>query len=235
MAEKKEPSIRVMTEKGIARFPNLTKADTKFNADGEFKTGVVLSATSAKKIVDALTKAAQGAYDKAKEELEESIETLKGEKLVKAKKALSELKLGDLPAKPVYDEDGNETGDFVLNFKMKAQRKDAKTGTVVHMKPKLFDAQGNPLPDNIDIWGGSLIKVAGTINPFYMPGTNTAGAGLRLGAVQVIELRSSGGGDASSYGFGKEDGYTAPKSAGADEGFGDESNTPDDEDGAPDF
>lgn len=216
MAEKKAPLIKVMTKKGIARFPSLTKADTKFNPDGEYKTGVVLSQEDAQPIIDKATAEAEKILAETKEALQESVKTLKGEKLVKAKKALAELAMGDMPFKPVYDDDGNETGDVVLNFKMKAQRKD-KEGKVIKMKPKLFDAGGKEIKGAIEIWGGSLIKVSGSLNPFYIPGTNTCGVGFRLAAVQVIELRSGGSGDASSYGFGKEEGYEA----GDDEPAGD--------------
>lgn len=243
MADTKPQLIKIMTPKGASRFASLTTPDTKFDPEGIFKTGIILPADSANQdsgkykgqgIMDMLNEAAEDIFAKTKADLEESLKTLKGEKLAKAKKALAELKKGDLPASPEYDEDGNETGNIILNFKMKAQRKDKKTGKVTKMYPKLFDAAGKPLPKGIDIWGGSLIKVAGSLNPFYIPGTNTCGVGLRLAAVQVIELRSSGGGDAASYGFGKEDGYEAPESEGAQEGFEDESGS-DEGDGEEDF
>lgn len=227
MADKKPPLIKVMTKKGIARFPALTKADTKFNPDGEYKVGVILTQEDAQPIIDKATAEAEKIMAETKEALQESVKTLKGEKLVKAKKALAELSMGDMPFKPVYDDDGNETGDVVLNFKMKAQRKDAKTGKVILMKPKLFDAGGKEIKGTIDIWGGSVIKVSGSLNPFYIPGTNTCGVGFRLAAVQVLELRSGGGGDATSYGFGKEEGYEA----GDDEpAVGDTPDVPEDED-----
>jgi len=235
MADAKRPKLQnVMTCKGIAQWPKLTSPDTKWSPDGEYKVGVILPAEKAADIVTALEEARKKVYQETKAMLQENISQLKGEKLAKAKKALNDITLGELPCKPVFDEEGNETGDVVLNFKMKAQRKDKKSGSVVQMAPKLFDASGQPLPKGIEIWGGSTIKVAGQINPYYIPGTNTAGAGLRLSAVQVIALRTSGGGDAASFGFGKEDGYTAPKSAGEEEGFSDESGD-DDGDECPDF
>lgn len=223
MAEKKPPLIKVMTKKGIARFPSLTKPDTKYNPDGEYKTGVVVSQEDAQPIIDKVTTAAEKIFAETKAKLQEDIKTLKGEKLVKAKKALAALAMGDMPFKPVYDDDGNETGDVILNFKMKAQRKD-KDGLTIKMKPKLFDASGKEIKGAIEIWGGSVIKVSGSLNPFYIPGTNTCGVGIRLAAVQIIELRSGGGGDASSYGFGKEEGYEA----GDDEPAGGPSAVPED-------
>jgi len=50
------------------------------------------------------------------------------------------------------------------------------------------------------------VKVAFQLNPFYTAQIG-AGIGLRLKAVQVIDLIEPQGGSASSYGFGEEDGY----------------------------
>lgn len=224
MAEKKAPLIKVMTEKGIARFPNLTKPDTKFKATGEYKCGVILPQEKAQPIIDKATAEAEKIFAATKVELQEKVKTLKGEALVKAKKALAELSMGDMPFKPVYDDDGNETGDVVLGFKMNAQRTDKKTGKTITMAPKLFDAKGKPLSAATEIWGGSIVKVAGSLNPFYIPGTNQCGVSFRLAAVQVIELRSANSGDAGSYGFGKEEGYEAGDDEPTnEEGFGNES------------
>lgn len=224
MAEKKAPIIKVMTEKGIARFPALTKPDTKFKATGEYKCGVILPQEKAQKIIDKATEEAEKIFAATKAELQEKVKTLKGEALVKAKKALAEVAIGDMPFKPIYDDDGNETGDVVLTFKMNAQRTDKKTGKTIIMAPKLFDAKGTPLKASTDIWGGSVVKVSGSINPFYIPGTNQCGVSFRLAAAQVIELRSANSGDAGSYGFGKEEGYEAGDDDQTnEEGFGNES------------
>jgi hypothetical protein len=220
MAEaKRTPLDKVMTPEGIAKFPVLNVPDTKFNPEGDFKCGIILSAAEGAPLYRRLQAAAQKMFDATFAELTEKVATEKGEKKAKAKKALEELKLGDLPAKPVYDEDGNETGDLAFNFKMKATYKD-KSGATKSRKPSLFDAAGDVFPSSTAIWGGSKVKVAGSINSFYMPGTNTAGVGLRLSAVQVIQLcTAGGGGNASSFGFGKEDGYTVDKSAAEEAGF----------------
>lgn len=208
MAEtkKRPPLEKVMTEEGIARFPWLNKPDTKFNADGDYSTGILLTSAAAQPIIDKLTKAAEKALADAKAELIEKVENEKGEKKAKAKKALAEIGMQDIPARPEYDEDGNETGNVILTFKMKATRKD-KEGNTVKQAPKLFDAGGSPLAASVQVWGGSVVQVAGSINAYYIPGTNLAGASLRLAAVQVVKLSSGSGGTADSYGFAKKDGY----------------------------
>lgn len=211
--KKRPPLVKVMTPDGIARFPWLNKPDTKYNKDGDYSTGVVLSAADAQPIIDKLQEAADKAYNEAIEMLTEKVATEKGEKKAKAKKALETIERSELPAKPEYDDDGNETGNVILTFKMKATRKvdDGSGGTkTIKVAPKLFDAAGNEIPNNTPVWGGSIISVAGSVNGYYIPGTNTAGANLRMAAVQVVKLNSGSGGSAESYGFGKKDGYTAP-------------------------
>lgn len=215
MADKKKrpPLIKVTTPEGIARFPWLNKPDTKFNADGDYSTGIVLTAEEAQPIIDLLNAEVEKAYLAAVADLTEKVEKEKGEKKAKAKKALDSIERGAIPAKPEYDDDGNETGNVILTFKMKATRKvdDGEGGKkTVKQAPKLFDANGDAIPNSVQVWGGSSISVAGSINGYYIPGTNTAGASLRLAAVQVIKLSSGNGGTAESFGFGKKDGYTAP-------------------------
>lgn len=224
MSEQKKKVIheKVLTEKGIAKFPYLNKADTKFNKDGEFRIRLILEGTDGAPIKAKLEAAAEKAYQDTKAQLEEAFKTEKGEKKAKAKKALDTLKKADLPIKDVYDDDGNETGQIELSFKMKAQRSGGEGKPPIKQFPKLFDAKGNPFPITKDIWGGSEVKVAGQIIPFYTAAVG-AGASLRLSAVQIIKLNEGGGGNAESYGFGKEDGYEADPDEAAANGFSDES------------
>ena len=198
---------KVTTPKGVAKFPSITAPDTKFNADGEYQCRVILDPSPERdKLVATLEKENEAAYQKAKAELTEAFQAATGEKKAKAKKALEALTKADGPVKPVYDEDGEETDRLEFGFKMKAQRKDQKTGAVIKQKPALFQADGSAFPPGKDVWGGSIVRVSGTVTQYYVPGTNLAGASLRLAAVQIITLRTKGSGDAGAYGFGAEDG-----------------------------
>ena len=68
----------------------------------------------------------------------------------------------------------------------------------------IFDAKGTTMTES-NIWGGSEIRVNGTIAPYF---TSMVGAGiaLRLRAVQVIRLVEGGEG-ASRFGFDETSGY----------------------------
>lgn len=227
MAQKLE---KFRTAKGVAVYPRLNQPDTKYKPEGEYSAKIRLSEEDAAPILTRITEIMEENFKNVKATLlADTDPKTKGKSVVAAKA----LKMADAPYKKCVDDQGEETGEVEFNVKMKASYTDKKTGRVVPLKPALFDAASppNPLPASAQIWGGSLIKVAGEYNPFY---TALLGAGisLRLSAVQVIKLVSSSGGDASSFGFGGEEGgFEAEGSEFAD---GDAEKAPD-VDGSADF
>lgn len=184
MAEKKKAE-RFVSPKGTASYPYLTKPDTKFNPEGEYKVSLIVAGDDASKAIDFLTEQHKAAVAKAKKE-----------------NAGKRVKEGDLP----FIE--NDDGTVTFKFKLKA-KVTPKKGDPFEQKPALFDAKGKPLTGEPKVGGGSVIKVSYEVVPYY---TAIAGAGisLRLKAVQIIELKEySGGGTAESYGFGEEEGFEA--------------------------
>jgi hypothetical protein len=190
MAKKTKDNLRVIvTPTGVAVYPYLTKPDTQFDSDGEFKVGLVLPLSEAQSLMDSIDTA-----------MSESLEKAKSENPTKAKK----IKAANPPYTEVTDEDSNETGEIKFNFKMKAKIT-TKDGTVINQRPGIFDAAGQPIM-NATIGGGSKMKVSAELVPYF---TDLVGAGitLRLKAVQVIELVEYTGKTADRYGFKAEDGY----------------------------
>lgn len=216
MTDKKARNPRYVTQVGVAIYPHLVEPDTKFNSEGEYKVKLRLAPDSV--ITDAKGKRVSDVQSFIDEMMAKALEKAKQENKGKIKEA-------DAP----YEID-EETGDVLVNFKLKATGK-TRDGKEFTQKPALFDAKGKPAEVKA-VWGGSKIKVSFEVVPFY---TKLIGAGvsLRLKAAQIIELvAGSGGGSADSYGFGKEEGYEAEDEA-ADNGFSsDESDeaTADDED-----
>lgn len=101
-------------------------------------------------------------------------------------------------------------GDVYFKFKMKNSYVSKKTKEVITRHVPIFDAKGKPLPKNIDVGNGSTCKVAYSIYPFYKS-SKLYGLSLRLNAVQVLNLVERGeAGTSESYGFGQEEGYSAP-------------------------
>ena len=184
MTEKKKAE-RFVSPKGIASYPHLTKPDTKFNPDGEYKVSLIVAGDVASKAIDFLTEQHEAAVAQVKKE-----------------NAGKRVKESELP----FIE--NDDGTVTFKFKLKA-KVTPKKGDPFEQKPALFDAKGKPLTGEPKVGGGSTIKVCYEVVPYY---TAIAGAGvsLRLKAVQIIELKEySGGGNAESYGFCEEDGFEA--------------------------
>ena len=202
MTEKKKRNPRYVTDVGVAIYPYLTAPDTKFNADGEYKVKLRLNP-------DSMIRDVQG------REIAD-VQTFLDDMMLKAlEKAKAENKGRIKEGDPPYIID-DETGDLLVNFKLKAVVR-TKEGSTFSQKPALFDAKGKPITPE-SIWGGSKIKVSFEVVPYY---TKIAGAGvtLRLRAAQVLELVTGGsGGSAESYGFGEEEGYEADDEA-ANAGF----------------
>lgn len=194
---KKTKAVRYVTPKGTAQYPYLTKPDTKFNPDGEYKISLELDAADAQEITSFLDEQLAQSIAKAKEDN-------KGKK----------IKEGDAP----YSVDEN-TGKVTVRFKLKA-KVTPKNGDPFEQKVALFDAKGMPIGSSATVGGGSKVKVAYEIIPYY---TAIAGAGisLRLRAVQVIDLVEYSSGGAGAFGFGEEDGYEAATTA-TDNEFTDE-------------
>lgn len=229
---------KVMTPKGTLVYPSLNKPDFKFKKDfGEFSARIRLGPDESAPLIEKINAEMQKALAAAKAELDEKLAAAKtGQEKAKAKKLIADLKLIDPPFKPAVDDDGDETGEYVFNFKMpggfaskKEKDSEGKPKTIA-MRPDLFDAKGKPIKNPPPIWGGTVAIVAGELRPFLNPKAE-CGVSLRLRAVQVIELRSGGGGggSASEYGFGAEEGYEA-----SDEpSMGDHAPAPDGDDSAP--
>lgn len=214
MAEQKRASLDSLKHegkplKGILKYPRLNEADYKFKKDtGEYSTKMIVSGEIADAIRPQIEAVAKQALAEAKAKLEEKVASGKGEEKGKAKKKLAELKLADLPMKPVYNDDGDETGEYELHFKMNASYKNKKE-EVVKISPGIFDAKGTKLVGKAipSIWGGTVARVSAELQPWFMESENKAGCKLRLSGVQVIELKTGGGKSAGDHGFGEEEGY----------------------------
>ena len=179
--------VSYTTSTGIAIYPHLVEPDTKFNANGEYKVSLSLTEKEAaplKKLIE-----------------QEKVKAMA--MIPEGKKA----KESDAPYFNETDDEGQETGRTVFKFKMKAKVQN-RQGQTIELKPRLFDAQGT-ICNPESVWGGSKIRVSADLVPYYVAAVG-AGVSLRLKAVQIIDLKSGGGTDASAYGFSATEGFTAP-------------------------
>lgn len=201
MADKRVKPEQFVTPAGVFVFPKLGEPDTKFKDEGEYSVKLRLSAEAAAPLLAKLEPLHEAALEKGRGEF--------AKLPVASRKKLQDLKVNPLFSLD-YDEDENETGDLLFNFKMTASGVSKKTGKPWTRAPRVFDAAKNVMDGSI-VWGGTVGKVAFTVNPYFVSGQGTCGLSLRLEAVQVIDLVSGGQRNADAYGFGEEDGYVAEK------------------------
>lgn len=165
------------TPAGVAKWAWISKADTKFNSDGEFKVTLVLDQDTATPVINKIEK-----------ELDTFYKGLKAQGKKKIKEAVR-------PYGEEVDDEGDPTGNVEFRFKSKQK-----------FKPRIpvFDSKGKPLTD-VEVWAGSKIKVNTALAPYEAP--IGAGLSMRLNAVQVIDLVQGSSGTAEGFGFDEEDGY----------------------------
>lgn len=210
MAEEKRKYINYITPRGVAIWPRVNKPDTKFNAGGVYSTRLAFDGDSEElaAFIEKYTLVLDEFENVTKENL------LADKKTAKKATSLTRVEIG----KPEIGDDGEETGRTLINFKLNATFTDKKTGKVSTYVPKIFDSKNKA--SKAEIWGGSVLKVGGTVNPYYSPKDNEIGISFRMSGVQILKLVTKGGQTAESMGFTEdEDGYS-------DEGMGFEDESP---------
>lgn len=106
-----------------------------------------------------------------------------------------------------YKED--KDGDIVFKFKANSHYT-TKSGETHKVTIPVFDAHGKPIKEPLSIGNGTIAKVAYTLVPYWISKV-VNGIKLRLDAVQIIDLKEYGQKDAKGFGFGEEEGFSAPE------------------------
>lgn len=195
MAKSNKP-VRITSPIGVAKWAFIDKPSTKFNPDGEYNVTLVLDSAEGAALEKTLLKAAEAAR-------EEMVAEAKKPAQAKARKSYR-LTCGITKEE---DEEGEETGNYVLKAKRDASY-EGRDGKVVNVSIPVFDAKKNPVAGGVQIGRGSKLRVAVDLRPYAMDATQCAGVSLRLAGVQVIDLVAPGGGaSADACGFGEEEGY----------------------------
>ena len=178
-------AINYVSEIGEAIYPHLNKPDVRFNEAGEYKVTLKIPEAKAKGMIAQIEKTIEASISDA--------EAKTGKKVKVAPKLYS-----------------IENGFAFFKFKMKATGVNRKTKESFSQRPILYDAKKNPIdPSSLSIWGGSKLKVAYTLRPYYTP---VIGAGVvgQMKAVQVIELVEGNKPQQLDL-FSKEDGFETTK------------------------
>lgn len=125
--------VKMVTPAGVAIWPSLGKANTKFNPDGVFEIKLRMDRNDPKvaEFIAKVEAERDGAVEHIRKEYEEKAAKATGSAKASAMAAIKRITAADSPVKPFYDEDGNETNEVTITAKLKAtfKRKDGSVGT----------------------------------------------------------------------------------------------------------
>ena len=175
-----------VTPKGSLLFPHIYEPETYEGKDVGFTINIKFD----QKETDALIAVIDEELEKAKHSI----------KLKPGQKWSAEPCLG-------YKE--YKDGDIVFKFKANSHYQ-TKSGEIHKVTIPVFDAHGTPIKDPLNIGNGTIAKVAYTLVPYWISKV-VNGIKLRLDAVQIIDLKEYGQKDAQGFGFGSEEGFSAPE------------------------
>lgn len=192
----------LITPLGVAVYPHVHAADTKFDKAGVYSTKVRFTGDAADTMRARLDAAAEAAVEAA-------VATLMEEGKAKTREAARKKVKSVAPYTEELDDEGEETGAILVNFKKKASGVRVNGEPWTAPAPALFDAAMQPVPAGLKLGGGSHIRVSYTPNEFYTAALG-AGSSCRLVAIQIVELKTWGGVTAEYAGFDAiEGGFSA--------------------------
>jgi hypothetical protein len=202
----------ITTPVGVAVYPHLTKADTKWKAEGEYRSKLKYDSKIGTGLIDVLQPYADKAFEEYKTLLEDAGKKAKIKSLTKAA----------LPIKPEVDEEGDETGNYILNTKRVASGTSKKSGDTWYSTITLADSKGKVVgmvsadpakkkrQPKLSIWSGSELRVIGHVMGWYHAKDNEVGISVEIAGVQIKKLVSGGDGNVEFEAMDDEDGWSAP-------------------------
>ncbi|QSI31451.1 hypothetical protein GNX71_18450 [Variovorax sp. RKNM96] len=216
MATAKRPQLKkAISPVGTASFPKLNAPDTKFKANGEYSTKLFFDPEQIEAAIEQIEAEKAAAFEAEKAQLEADVKAAAPKDKVKLQAKLRAMKMGDnSPYGEVYDnETGEPTGQMFMKFSSNARViREGKPDLI--LKPDFFSASGKEIKVPPEIWGGSKLAIAYSLQPYNTPAAGF-GMKLRLDAVQIHELSNGAKKGAAGYGFGQsEEGYEAPEDDG---------------------
>ncbi|UCR90926.1 putative ssDNA binding protein [Ralstonia phage RpY2] len=197
-AQADKPTTLVTPLATVFGFVNVTKPDTKYKPEGEYKIRVKVPKEAAQDLYEKL--AAQ-----AERKLEETIARAKKDAKFKASLKGKAPKAADLP---FYEDE--EDGTYVFTFKSKASfvsKKPGSEGETINRTVPIWQGNKRLKPEEVPKFGeGSQVRVSFVAADFF---TAAVGAGitLRLEAVKLIKAVEYTGGGSNPFGDEDEGDY----------------------------
>ena len=183
-ARRKHDIIKV---KGTAKYPHLNQPNKRFDTEfGSYTCDLIIDEETKQHVTELL----KPLYEA---ELREVMEQNAGKKIQQRGLPFTEV-----------------DGGYIMKTKLPAGGRRKDTNEIYKLSMPLYDASGTPLPEEVQIWGGSKLNLA--VRPrFYYTAMVGFGVTFDLQAAQVIELVNGGVGEkaADAFGFTSEEGYIA--------------------------
>lgn len=180
-----------LTPEGVAKFPHLAEPNTRFVKGGKYEVRLYFDDEAGAKLLAML----QEAYDEAIEIAKE-----KYKKMNAQSKANNPFSPQQFYKEEVLD-DGTSTGRIFIHFD-KLAKLELDDGRVLEFEVPVFDKANKPMTqeDIKKASGGSTMRAAFKVKPYFMPAGAKAGISIGLEAVQIIKAVEYTR-DAESYGF----------------------------------
>lgn len=188
--------VAFTTPAGEAVNPWITKPDTLFNANGEFKVDLSVPFEEAQSLIAQL--------EQTRNDFIQTLPIAKQKALTAVPVCRDEYTRPKYPENSTKEEraairdawEGDLTGNVLFRIKMKAKVTTGE-GETFTQQPVVVHADTGAAVEGA-VFGGSIIRVKGQIVPYTNSAAGTVGITLRMKAVQVIE-QVSGGGDGSFW------------------------------------
>jgi hypothetical protein len=192
MSDDKKKVIKATSPRGTIQWFKLVKPDAKFN---KYSVDLIVDDTpEIRKIIDVMESAVS---EKLKGELAAAQE--KGDH--KRKKMLTKAK--QMPIEPQLNAAGEETGKFVMKFRLAASgtKKDKTVYTVA--APAIFDSKAKPYSPEakatLQVFNGSIGQINFELSTYALA-TGDVGCTLKPKAAMVLKIQQ-GTAEASDFGF----------------------------------
>jgi hypothetical protein len=186
--EKKFEGVKIVTPIVKTGYNHLNKPD-EYKGVKNFKTELIFTAEELDEIKGKVEKVIDTQFD----------EVIAGIKNPKNKKKVYKA----YPWTEQEDDDGEETGNFIIRLKSKPNDKGKRRFPIV-------DANGDKT--DVLVYGGSKIRAEVYVKPYVMDVEGPEGKFKKVGvtlyiqAIQIAELAGDGGSGEGRHSFGKIDG-----------------------------
>lgn len=215
--EKKFDGVKIFTPIVATGYNHLNKPD-EYKGQKNFKTELIFTAEELDEIKDDIDAVIDEKFN----------EVIAGIKNPKNKKKVYKA----YPWVEQEDDDGNETGNYIIRLKSKPNRKGKRRFPIV-------DSQGDKT--DVLVYGGSKIRAEVYVKPYVMDVEGPEGKFKKVGvtlyiqAIQIAELAGDGDSGPGRHSFGKIEGGYVAKDEDEDDDFGGSSGDDDDDGSDDDF